>query len=380
MKIAIFTDTFTPDVNGVAKTLQRYTEYLSENNIEYYVFAPKSPNKDLFSKHVLRFTSLPFLLYRECRLAIPNISHLKEELLRFNPDIIHVATPFNLGLCALHFAKKLNIPIVGSYHTDFDKYLDYYDMQFLSKFLWKYMQWFYQPLRKTFVPSSDTKTQLQNHGFTNISIWPRGVDHSIFHINYDKQQIRNRYNIREKNILLYVGRLSPEKDIMLIPQINKMLPESSRNDIHWLIVGDGPLKGELKKRATKNMTLTGFLNGEDLAQMYASSDLFVFPSATETFGNVVLESLACGTPVVGTNAGGVRTIIQQNKTGILCEEKETGEFVEAITTLLADKQKREMMGFQGSRYALTQTWDTIFSNLVEECEEILTEEVYKILA
>ncbi|WP_087972140.1 glycosyltransferase family 4 protein [Oceanobacillus rekensis] len=380
MKIAIFTDTFAPDVNGVAKTLKRYTEYLDENDIEYYVFAPKTFNKDLFSKHVLRFTSLPFFLYRECRLAIPNLPHLKEELQRFNPDIIHVATPFNIGLCGLHFAKKLNIPIVGSYHTDFDKYLEYYDLQFLSKFLWKYMQWFYQPLSKTFVPSSDTKNQLQKQGFTNLSIWPRGVDHSIFHINYDKQHIRNKYNIKEKNILLYVGRLSPEKDIMLIPEINQMLQESYRNNIHWIIVGDGPLKGKFRKHEASNMTLTGFLTGEELAQIYASSDLFVFPSATETFGNVVLESLACGTPVVGTNAGGVRTIIQQDKTGILCEERKTGEFVEAITKLLDDKKKREMMSYHGSRYALTQTWDTIFSNLVEECEEILTKEVYRVLA
>ncbi|MGJ9459710.1 glycosyltransferase family 4 protein [Oceanobacillus sp. CF4.6] len=380
MKIAIFTDTFAPDVNGVARTLKRYTEYLNENSIEYRVFAPKSSSKDLFSKHVLRFTSLPFFLYRECRLALPNLSYLKEELLSFEPDIIHVATPFNIGLCGLHFAGKLNIPIVGSYHTDFDKYLKYYDIQFLSKVLWKYMHWFHRPLKKIFVPSMDTQKQLQKQGFNNLAIWPRGVDHSIFHSNYDKHIIRNKYNIKEKYILLFVGRISPEKDVMLIPEINQMLEEKQKNDIHWLFVGDGPLKNELEKNAASNMTFTGFLAGKELAQIYASSDLFVFPSATETFGNVVLESLACGTPVIGVNAGGVRSIIEQNVTGILCEEKNTEEFVKAITTVLLDKEKREMMSSQGSKYALSQTWDSVFANLLEEYDELLSYESYKNLA
>ncbi|WP_249872879.1 glycosyltransferase family 4 protein [Oceanobacillus saliphilus] len=380
MKIAIFTDTFAPDVNGVAKTLKRYTEYLDENGIDYRVFAPKSSNKDLFSKHVLRFTSLPFFMYPECRLALPNIPFVKEELLSFKPDIIHVATPFNIGLCGLHFAKKLNIPIVGSYHTDFDKYLQYYDMQFLSKVLWKYMHWFHRPLRKIFVPSVDTKNQLQKQGFTNLSIWPRGVDQSTFHDKYDQDAIRKKYNIKEKYILLYVGRISPEKDVMLLPEINQLLLHKNRNDIHWLIVGDGPLKNDLESSASSNMTFTGFLTGEDLAQIYASSDLFVFPSATETFGNVVLESLACGTPVIGVNEGGVRSIIQQDVTGMLCNQKDSEGFVEAITALLADKNKMDMMGYQGRKYALTQSWDAIFGNLVAEYEALLVEEEYRVLA
>ncbi|WP_067727039.1 glycosyltransferase family 4 protein [Oceanobacillus damuensis] len=380
MRIAIFTDTFAPEVNGVAKTLKRYTEYLEENNIEYRVFAPKSAGEDLFSKHVLRFKSLPLFMYRECRLALPNIPFVKEELLSFKPDIIHVATPFNIGLCGLHFAKKMNIPIVGSYHTDFDKYLQYYDMQLLSKLLWKYMHWFHRPLRKIFVPSVVTKEQLQKQGFTNLAIWPRAVDHSVFNLNYNLDGIREKYNIKEKYILLYVGRISPEKDVMLLPEINQMLPDAQRKDIHWLVVGDGPLKAELEEREIPNMTFTGFLSGNNLAQVYASSDLFVFPSATETFGNVVLESLACGTPVIGVNSGGVRTIIQQDKTGLLCNEKNTVEFVEAITKLLSDGSKRKAMGIQGRNYAMTQTWDSIFSNLVAECESVLVEEEYKVFA
>ncbi|MBP2076927.1 glycosyltransferase family 4 protein [Oceanobacillus polygoni] len=380
MKIAIFTDTFAPEVNGVAKTLKRFTEYLDEQGIEYRVFAPKSSNEGLYSSNVHRFASLPFFLYQECRLALPKMSNVREELQQFQPDIIHVATPFNMGLCGLHYAKKLNIPIVGSYHTDFDKYLTYYDMQFLSKVLWKYMHWFHRPLKKIFVPSTDTKEQLQKHGFTNLSIWSRGVDVSTYHSNYNEQRVREKYQIKEKHLLLYVGRISPEKDVNLLPDISERLLQKGIGNVHWLIVGDGPLKSELEDAAPTNMTFAGYITGEDLAEIYAAADLFVFPSATETFGNVVLESMACGTPVIGVNAGGVRTIINDGVTGILCEEKDNEAFAEAIIRMLSDRVERETMRLEVKKYAKTQAWDTIFDGLLDEYEQVLQESGYRVLA
>ena len=270
MKIAIFTDTFIPEVNGVAKTLKRFTDYLNENQIEYRVFAPQSSNKNIFTTHVYSITSFPFFLYPECRVALPNFLHIRDEIQQFNPDIIHIATPFNIGLCGLHWAKKLDIPVVGSYHTDFDKYLTYYDLHFLTNALWKYMRWFHQPLRKIFVPSSDTMVRLQSKGFTNLSIWPRGVDSSVFHTNYNEQTVRKLYNIREEYILSYVGRIATEKD--------------------------------------------------------------------------------------------------------------STEFVLAITSLLAQEQTRKVMGENGKRYAKAQSWDSIFINLLLEYGEVLEAGTYRELA
>ncbi|QFT90287.1 GDP-mannose-dependent alpha-mannosyltransferase [Bacillus sp. THAF10] len=380
MKIAIFTDTFTPEVNGVAKTLKRFTTYLDSKGIEYRVFAPESPSKDLFSSQVHRFASLPFFLYPECRLAIPNMLSVKTELLKFQPDLIHVATPFNIGLCGLHYAKKLNIPVVGSYHTDFDKYLDYYDLPFLTKVLWSYMRWFHRPLRKIFVPSTSTQDHLRKHGFTNTSIWPRGVDCSIFQPTHSSNHLKNKYHIKEKYVLSYVGRLAPEKDIALLPEIQAALPASIRHDVHWLLVGDGPLKQELHKKAPPNITFAGFQSGDGLSEIYAGSDLFVFPSATETFGNVVLESLASGTPVVGADAGGVRTIIQQGVTGHLCKPKDVSSFAAAIHSLLSDHEKRDQMSIAGRQYALEQSWDAIFEKLLKDYESALMEEKLQGLA
>ena len=373
MRIAIFTDTFAPDVNGVARTLKRFTDYLDANGYEFRVFAPESTNESLFSSHIHRFASLPFFLYPECRLALPNMLHVKAELQRFKPDLIHVATPFNIGLCGLHYAKKLNIPIVGSYHTDFDQYLNYYDLQFFSKFLWKYMHWFHKPLRKIFVPSNETMEQLKRKGFQNLRIWGRGVDCNLFHPNYSKQEVHEQFQIKEKYILSYVGRLAPEKDIETLLSLSLQLPDKIKNQVHWLIVGDGPSKEEMRKKAPENMTFAGYLNGENLAKVYASSDIFVFPSPTETFGNVVLEALATGTPVIGANSGGVKNIIHQEVTGFLCEPQNTEQFKHALIHLLENNNLRHAMSEEARTYALSQTWDHIFEGLLKDYTDALHE-------
>ncbi|WP_243291154.1 glycosyltransferase family 1 protein [Bacillus sp. FJAT-47783] len=371
MKVAIFTDTFYPDVNGVARTLKRFTDHLEKRGHEYRVFAPESTNDHLFSNNIRRFTSLPFFLYPECRLALPNMLQIKAELIRFQPDLIHIATPFNVGLCGLHYAKKLNIPLVGSYHTDFDQYLEYYDLQLFSKLLWKYMHWFHRPFEKIFVPSHFTMEQLTKHGFTNLHIWARGVDCQMFHPYFDKLEIRTKYNLKEKYILSYVGRIAPEKDIETLITIANNLPEHVKQNVHWLIVGEGPSLEEMKQKAPTNSTFTGFLKGEELAKVYATSDLFVFPSPTETFGNVVLEAMASGTPTIGANSGGVKNIIQHYKTGSLCEMKQANQFIEEIAYLLSNDSKRIEMGHEARSYALSQTWDSILDGLINEYKTVI---------
>ncbi|MFY4774484.1 glycosyltransferase family 4 protein [Metabacillus sp. RGM 3146] len=373
MKIALFTDTYAPDVNGVARTLKRFTDYLDTKGHEYKVFAPESTQESLFSSHIHRFASFPFFLYPECRVAWPNMLQVKAELQKFQPDLIHIATPFNIGFCGLHYAKKLNIPVVGSYHTDFDQYLDYYDLQFFSKFLWKYMHWFHRPFQKIFVPSMETKDQLRKQGFRNLHIWGRGVDCSLFKPDFEDLDLHHEYGIKEKYILTYVGRLAPEKDIETLMKISHQLPASMKDKVHWVIVGDGPSKTEMEKQAPDNMTFAGYLSGKNLARLYAGSDLFVFPSPTETFGNVVLEALACGTPVVGANSGGVKNIVQEGRTGSLCEPRNAEDFIQTIGRLLGNEGLRKEMKYHARKYALSQTWDQIFDGLLKEYEDVLIE-------
>ncbi len=371
MKIAIFTDTFVPQVNGVAKTLNHFTDYLRKHGIEYLIFAPEYTKvKKNLSTHIFHFASFPFFLYPECRFAIPNMLHVKSQLIEFKPDIIHVATPFNVGLCGIHYAKKLKIPLVGSYHTHFDQYLEYYDLPFLSPLLWKYMRWFYRPFLKVFVPSEETKEQLKYKGFENLFIWARGVDSNLFRPT-ETVSVKEKYGIKEKYILSYVGRLAPEKDISTLLDTIKALPPYIQDETRWIVVGDGPSKLTMQKESLKSVTFTGYLTGNQLSEIYAASDLFVFPSSTETFGNVVLEALACGTPVVGANSGGVKNIIKEGKTGYLCEPKNVKSFVLAIQDFLGNDKKKSEMSKEARSYALTQTWSNIFSNLLLEYESAI---------
>ncbi|WP_335869755.1 glycosyltransferase [Bacillus sp. 2205SS5-2] len=175
MKIAIFTDTYCPQINGVAKTIKRLTSNLEKKNIQYEVFSPEIENSPLY-QNVHQFTSFPFIFYPECRTAIANPRVIEKRLLTFHPDLIHVVTPLTMGLYGRKAARKLKIPTVASYHTNFDSYLDYYKLSFLSPVLWKYMKWFHSSCQKIFVPSLQTKIHLEERGFNRVSIWSRGVD------------------------------------------------------------------------------------------------------------------------------------------------------------------------------------------------------------
>lgn len=373
MKIAIFTDTFDPDINGVARTLKRFTDYLGEQNISFKIFAPKSQTNDYVSSHIHRFKSLSFFLYPECRLAFPNLIQVKSELQDFAPDLIHVATPFNIGFCGAYYAKKLNIPLVGSYHTDFDHYLQFYNMEILSKLLWRYMNWFHRPFKKIFVPSMDTLERLKRHQFTNLELWGRGVDCNLYHPHYDKKAVRKQYGIQKKYLLTYVGRLAPEKDVKTLLAIAKSIPAYINEQIQWLIIGDGPMREELETEAPENMMFTGYLKGEKLAEAYSASDVFVFPSPTETFGNVVLEALASGTPVIAANAGGVKAIIQEGITGHLCQPGDVQQFTDSLMRLIHHDQVRDRMGIEGRNYAVTQKWDAIFDQLLWHYAHVIEE-------
>ncbi|MEK7014343.1 glycosyltransferase family 4 protein [Bacillus sp. FSL R9-9410] len=380
MRVAIFTDTFTPQVNGVAKTLERLTQYFHKENIAYSVFAPQHTAEDNFVTNVNKMRSIPLtILYPECRFAFPT-PRIRRELLAFKPDIIHIATPFNMGLCGLYYAKKLNIPVVGSYHTDFDAYLRYYKIEFLSNMLWNYLRWFHSHMQKNFVPSPETLHQLKKKGFQQLYIWGRGVDCTLFHPTYNKDLFRKKYNITAKYILSYVGRLAPEKDIDTLQTLIQTT-NNKRDDIHWLIAGDGPLAKDLHENVPKtNVTFTGYLQGTNLAEVYASSALMVFPSTTETFGNVVLESLACGTPVIGANSGGVKNIIKDGKTGFLCEPKNVDSFLSSIYSLLNNEERLKQMGVAASSYAKSQSWDEIFHRLLNQYEEVLHQNESELLA
>lgn len=242
------------------------------------------------------------------------------------------------------------------------------------------MKWFHRSFEKLFVPSIDSFEQLNSRGFNNLEIWSRGVDCQAYHPHYDKEMVRKRYEISEKFILTYVGRLAPEKDLKTLMKIADTLPPEINEQIHWLIVGDGPLLSELNRNVSRNVTFSGYLKGVELAEVYSASDLFVFPSPTETFGNVVLEAFASGTPVIGANAGGVKNIISTGVTGYLCEPGNAADFIKRIHHLLNNDSLRVQMARNARNYALTQKWDQIFEDVIHQYSSVLNKPAKKIYA
>lgn len=376
MRIAIFTDTFAPEINGVARTLDKLAVYLEKEQIEYKIFAPESRNADPMTSQVQRITSLPFFLYPECRVALLNPMHIQQELKQFKPTLIHVATPFNLGLYGMYYGKKHGIPMVASYHTHFDDYLAYYHLQFLQKWIWTYMIWFHRPFSKVYVPSESAKEKLLSKSVHDqIEIWARGVNHNVYTPQNRTQEFRTTLGITEKNILLYVGRIAPEKNIQVVLDTFHALPEQIKQETHLLIVGDGPLLPTLRKNVHPKITFAGFRKGQELANIYASADLFLFPSSTETFGNVVLEAMASGLPVIGSNVGGVKHLITHGLNGFVCDPNDNKQLVSHVSTLLRNKSTREKFSQEARKSALMYSWDDIFQKLVLSYAQVIERSV-----
>ncbi|OCT13427.1 glycosyl transferase [Paenibacillus pectinilyticus] len=371
MRLALFTDTFVPQMNGVALTLGRLTEYLNRRGVEHLVFSPKSTADIVYPDPVRPITSIPFFLYPECRLALPRLTTIRKELDRFRPDLLHLATPFNLGLCGHHYARKHNISHVASYHTHFDRYLSYYRMKAAVPLYWSYMKWFHQSCDATFAPSQDTIQTLEDQGFQHMKLWSRGVDCNLYTPDKKSADVRERYGITAPYLFLYVGRIAPEKDIDTLTAIMRTLPDSMKERVHWLIVGDGPQLPELREQVPTNVTFAGYKSGEELAQIYASADLFVFPSSTETFGNVVQEAMASGLPVIAANSGGVLEMVRNGETGVLCTPKKPESFVHEIVNLVDDLDRMASFRLDARSFALGRSWDAIFDQLLHDYEHII---------
>ncbi|MEK5466639.1 glycosyltransferase family 1 protein [Paenibacillus sp. FSL R7-0210] len=371
MRLALFTDTFLPQTNGVARTLGRLTSHLHRRGIEHLLFTPKSAPESSYPDPVRPVASIPFFLYPECRLALPGMSSMQSELAAFAPDLLHLATPFNIGLTGLRYARKQQLPHVASYHTHFDRYLEYYKMRRILPLYWKYMKWYHRSCDAVLAPSRETLTSLRMEGFTRLRLWSRGVDCTLYSPERRSEETRERYGKGAALMMLYVGRIAPEKDLTTLLQAMQLLPESVRSKIQLVIVGDGPLLPELKWQAPENVTFTGARHGEELAELYASADLFVFPSCTETFGNVVLEAMASGLPVIAADAGGTRELIAPGVTGMLFGPRSPAAMAEQICTAAARPLLRSAMGREGRHQALQRSWEQIFDRLIKDYEEVI---------
>ncbi|KAG2229133.1 hypothetical protein BDF21DRAFT_414203 [Thamnidium elegans] len=366
MRIAIITENFLPKVDGVTRTLARLLEHLQVTSHQVLLLGPETQLKTYAGAQLIGTFGLPFFLYPELKLNFWR-PRFTESLIEFQPDVIHLVDPVFLGAVGLAVIRYYlpKTAIVSSYHTNLAVYCDHFGYGFLTSVMWRWNQFCHSFSGTIACPSASTLSILVEHGFKNISVWPRGVDISQFSPAQRSDNLRSRWMEEDlsdsKSIILYVGRVSYEKNIKLVIEAYGQMDHAQ---CHLVIVGHGPAFDEIQSlclEASIPVTFTGYLQGQDLAQAYASADIFAFPSTTETFGQVVLEAMASGLPVVGLEAEGVKDLVCHQRTGLLMNAKLSLEeqvitYRKLLVRLVTQKDACYEMSQEAVKKAKTYTW------------------------
>ena len=366
MRIALFTETFIPKVDGIVTTLCQTVKQLRALGHRVLIFAPEGGVDEFEDCRIIGMKSSSFVLYPELRLALPRAS-IRKDLIEFQPDVIHVAEPALLGIAGLYYGGgihggALHLPLVISYHTDLPRYLHYYHLGFLEPHVWKILRIRHNRAAINLCTSIKMVDELGAHGIEHVALWPGGVDADLFQPSRSSAQMRSRLTQGhpESPLLLYVGRLSAEKDIESLKPILQAFPHA-----RLALVGDGPHRKKLEQHFAKlPVSFVGFLRGEELASAFASSDVFVMPSRTETLGLVVLEAMSSGLPAVAVHAGGIPEMIEDGVSGFLFDT-EAGA-VATIGELLESKEKRCAIGKTARNHASQVGWKAATIELVEQ--------------
>lgn len=372
MNVVHFCASIERGKDGVARVLEEINRFTTERHISsFYVTAVSAGRTDVRSIEVPSVGIPKYDGYRLSYSTAANITRRLEEE-NFVPDIVHLHSPCTLGLAGIAFARARGIPVVATYHTHFPMYLKYHGFSWLAPSARAYLRYFYNRCDAVLVPSEALCRELRENGIRNTRYIPHGVDISQFHRTFASPERRVEL-LGEKEsavtILLFVGRLVWEKNLRLMVQALRPLL-NARSDIALVVAGTGPAEGELRSMLPKAHFL-GFRKGRELSEIYASSDIFVFPSDTETFGNVTLEALASGLPCVVADAGGSSDLIQNGENGFKTHPQSPDDFRNAVLQLLDDQSLRHRMADAAFRSAQQSSWDAVLERMLTVYEYVL---------
>ncbi|HEY9229152.1 MAG TPA: glycosyltransferase family 1 protein [Gemmatimonadaceae bacterium] len=361
MRIAVISDTYGPQVNGVARTLVRTVDAMRQRGHEVLVLTTSDPAAAADAT-VHRFASKPFRLYPQLQLSLPGARAVGELLDGFRPDIVHVATPFGVGLAGRAAARRANIPLVSSYHTSFSQYARYYGLGVLAGPGWWFLRWFHNGTELTLCPTRAISDELVEHGFKNLGLWTRGVDTRQFNPSWRSPATREAWGANERTtVISYVGRLAAEKGLdVALPAMRAIAAE--RNDVVFVMAGDGPYAAHCRANAPANTVFTGQIVGRALSEVYASSDIFLFPSTTDTFGNVALEAMASGLVVVGADVPQTREVVPPD-CGVVSRAGDASALTDALRSLLASPEEFAARRRRSVSVAAERSWEAVFDRL-----------------
>ncbi len=380
IKVAFISDVLLRDIDGALKTMYQLIDRIPGEEYEFLFITGTPPRKPLPYK-LLKIPSLLIPFNPNYKIALSGISKLKifNELDNFQPDVIHVATPSGLGMLGVKYAKEKNIPTISIYHTHYISYVKYYFkiLPFLEKFAHKFVlnvyDKFYNRITMTYVPSQLMIDTLVGFGVQRdrLKVWARGMDTQLFNPGKKDLEYIQGVTGNNKPNILFASRLVWEKNLETLFNIYDELM-SQQLDVNLIIAGNGKDEKEAKEKMP-NAYFLGFLPHKNLARVYASCDAMVFPSISETYGNVVVEAMACGCIPIIARGGGSQALVDNGKTGYLCEPNDAAEYVQHIKELLANPQLMEEIKAQGLEYTSGLSWEklsrTYFSDIKKLAEQ-----------
>jgi glycosyltransferase involved in cell wall biosynthesis len=388
MKIAMFTDSYKPQINGVVTSIEAFTKELRRKKHEVRIFAPAIPDYTERDKFVHRFKSVEFWAYPEYRIGMPVSLLYRRMFDKVSFDLVHIHSPFSMGLTGLAVAKVYKLPTVGTFHTMFPEYTHYFRMdrlqkiksinKILKKGIWKYLSWFYNRCDCVIAPTEEVKRELKRHGLKKeIHVIPSGM--RIRKKRHSKNKLREKYGFQKNDkILLHVGRIGKEKNIELILKVMKKILKKTNAKL--LITSDGPYKTFLEEKMKKlglgkNVVFTGYVSKKKLSELYTLSDIFIMASNTETQGMVLLEALNHGLPLVVVKAPVTGTFVKENGVGIVAKKNLT-DLSKAILKIL-NMEKNEKRKLQKNARKTLEKYDIrkLANDLIGVYDKLLEEKV-----
>jgi phosphatidylinositol alpha 1,6-mannosyltransferase len=369
MRIALVTESFLPDVNGVANSVVRTAEHLVRRGHQPLVIAPQPPPAVRDTRvdvpyPVVRVASMPMPGYPQIRLGLPTPT-ISAALRAHGTEVVHLASPFVLGAWGMMAARSQQLPTVAVYQTDVAAYARAYRVSMTEGAAWRWIRRVHNLASRTLVPSTESASALHTHGVERIYLWRRGVDDVQFHPRRRSNGIRRALAPNGEVLVGFVGRLAVEKQIDLLAEV------SGLPGVRLVVVGDGPA-GDMLRKALPKATFLGVRRGKQLARIYASLDVFAHTGPYETFGQAVQEAMASGLPVVAPRAGGPVDLVEDGRTGYLVPPFEASGFTAAIADLVADPEKRAAFGAAGRVSIEGRSWYAVGEELLGHYRDVMS--------
>ena len=360
-------------MNGVARTLERLVGAVRARGgavrVETVADPLAAPEAD-----VVRWPSIPFWAYPQLRMALPSRADVVPGLAAWGPTLIHATTPFGVGLAGRAAARSLGVPFVTSYHTAFPTYLRHYRLRALNAIAWPFLRAFHNAGRITFAPSRVIATELEQQRFRDVRVWSRGVDPARFDPRFRSVEMRRAMGATDERdfVVAYVGRLAPEKGVHVAMDAMRRVQMGTGGGppVRFAVAGDGPAEAPCRAAAPQGTWFAGPLSGDALSAFYASADAFVFPSLTETFGNVVLEAMASGVPVIAPDRGATLELAN-DASALTFAANDADSLAQRVSRLRDDAGLRRAKREAGLVVARSRTWDAVWDALLSDYRDAL---------